>query len=169
MARATQDPSVQFLGIDSSEPMLTRCRNRLEAQNLLERVDLRCGDISETALPQASFVVLHYTLQFISPELREDLLRRIHEALLPGGALLLTEKVICQECKLDELFVKLYYDMKRRNGYSELEIAQKRRALEDVLVPLTLDENVSLLEKAGFERVEIHSKWLNFTSLLAVK
>lgn len=169
LSNSLDDASVSFVGIDNSTPMLARAREKIAAEKLQDRIDLQCCRIQDARMNNASLVLLHYTLQFIPPADRLDLLTRIHTALIPGGAFLLTEKVTHPHPKMDQTLVDLYYDFKRYNGYSELEISQKREALENVLVPCTVEENMSLLHQAGFSCVEIVYKALNFTSFLALK
>ena len=169
LANEIEDESIRFVGVDNSEPMLARCKEKLLAARANHRTELVLGDIAELIPKNASLVLFNYTLQFIPPEKRGSILSRIFHALNPGGALLLTEKIRHSEPLFDELMVDLYYDFKRDNGYSELEISQKREALENVLVPLTLQENFTLLKDAGFQKVELHLKWLNFASIVALK
>src|SRR5690606_17616455 len=120
-----------FIGVDSSGPMLEQCRGKLDDLAQGRQFELIEGDIAALPLKDASVVVLNYTLQFLKPDTRLPLLKRIHSALRPGGALLLTEKVRHEEPQLQEVLTDLYYDFKRKNGYSELEISQKRDALEN--------------------------------------
>ncbi|MDD5706410.1 MAG: carboxy-S-adenosyl-L-methionine synthase CmoA [Kiritimatiellae bacterium] len=169
MARAINDPTVRFVGIDNSRPMIERCQERIAAQGLAERIELRCADLTTAECDNASLVILHYTLQFVDPLLRPNLLRRIHTALRPGGALLISEKVRHQHPVLHNVLTELHHDFKRSHGYSELEIAGKRDALENVLIPLTTQQNHSLLQEAGFSEVEIFLKWYNFASFAALK
>jgi tRNA (cmo5U34)-methyltransferase len=120
-------------------------------------------------IENASVVILCLTLQFVRPLYREKLMRNIANGLNHQGCLILVEKVLAEDTLMNRLFIKFYYDMKRRNGYSDLEIAQKREALENVLVPYRMDENRRLLTEAGLHEPEIFFKWYNFCGMLATK
>jgi tRNA (cmo5U34)-methyltransferase len=109
------------------------------------------------------------TLQFIRPLRRTRLITDIYNGLLPQGCLLVVEKVLGEDSLFNRLFIKYYYDLKRRNGYSETEIAQKREALENVLIPYKLFENRELLLETGFRSVDVFFKWYNFCGIVAVK
>ncbi len=132
---------------------------------LLEIADLN-GD---TRISNASVVVLCLTLQFIRPVHREKLLRNISDGMVAGGALILVEKILTEDSSFNRDFINYYYDYKRRNHYSELEISQKREALENVLIPYKLSENISLLGDVGFKTCEVFFKWYNFSGLIAIK
>jgi tRNA (cmo5U34)-methyltransferase len=121
------------------------------------------------AIENASVVTMLLTLQFVRPLHRERVMRRIYEGLEPNGCLLLVEKLTGASTVLNRLFINHYYEFKRRNGYSETEIAQKREALENVLIPYRLEENVQLLEDTGFSAVECFFRWYNFCGIIAVK
>ncbi len=120
-------------------------------------------------IDNASVVLLCLTLQFIRPIYRGKVIRTIMEGIVPGGALVLVEKILAEENRYNRDFIKYYYEMKKRNHYSEMEIAQKREALENVLVPYKLSENISLLKDAGFDHCEVFFKWYNFAGIIAVK
>jgi len=120
-------------------------------------------------MQQASVVVINFTLQFIPPADRDALLQRIHAALIPGGALMFSEKIIHPDPRLSELQVDFYYRFKRENGYSELEISQKREALENVLVPETVAAHHERLRRCGFNDTDIWLKWFNFCSWICIK
>ena len=162
--------SIQFVGIDASEDMLSRCRERLLSAKPNRKVQLNASDLSEAFSPSnASIVLMILTLQFIRPLRRDALLRSISDGLLENGCLLLVEKVLAEDSLLNRHFINLYYDLKKRNGYSELEISQKREALENVLVPYKLEENKEMLHRAGFRYVDVFFKWYNFCGIIAVK
>ncbi|MNL47426.1 tRNA (cmo5U34)-methyltransferase [compost metagenome] len=114
-------------------------------------------------------MILCLTLQFVRPLYRERLLKNIYDGLNPGGVLLLVEKVLAESSIFNRDFIKYYYNYKRRNHYSELEISQKREALENVLIPYKLSENMLLLKEAGFADCEIFFKWYNFSGMIAHK
>ena len=120
-------------------------------------------------MENASVVLLVLTLQFVRPLHRERLMQRVFEGLNPGGCVILVEKVLGESSHLNRLFIEHYYAMKRSKGYSEMEIAQKREALENVLVPYRLTENLDLLDKIGFSQQDTFFKWYNFCGIVAVK
>jgi tRNA (cmo5U34)-methyltransferase len=109
------------------------------------------------------------TLQFIRPLQRERLMADIYRGLNEDGCLILVEKVLGEDSLFNRLFIRYYYDMKRRNGYSEMEIAQKREALENVLIPYRLLENREMLLRTGYRYVDVFFKWYNFCGIVAVK
>lgn len=153
LALATPFESTAIVGTDSSEHMLKRCREKLEMAGVAGRVRLLHSELEKTPLESASAVLMNYTLQFSKPESRAETIKRVHDALVPGGVLILAEKLRFDDPRTAELMENLYYDFKRRNGYSETEIEQKRKALEGVLVPFTREENIALLTGAGFQRI----------------
>jgi tRNA (cmo5U34)-methyltransferase len=114
-------------------------------------------------------VVLNLTLQFVRPLYRDTLIRQIADGVNANGCLILVEKVLSADSLLNRMFIKFYYDMKRRNGYSDMEIAQKREALENVMIPYRIEENTELLKRNGFKAVDTFFKWYNFAGLVAVK
>lgn len=164
------DPSLRFVGIDNSREMLDQCRGKLDAHGVDRQVDLRCEDLNEGVVVQgASVATMVLTLQFIRPLQRERLMRNIYDGLCPDGCLLLVEKVLGEESLFNRLFIRHYYEMKRGNGYTETEIAQKREALENVLIPYRIEENRELLIKCGYRHVQEFFRWYNFTGMIAVK
>jgi tRNA (cmo5U34)-methyltransferase len=150
--------------------MLDKCKSKLIEIGFTRNYDLRCADLNQgVAVDNASVVVLCLTLQFVRPIYRERLVRDIYNGLRPGGALILIEKILAEESRFNRDFIRYYYNYKRRNQYSELEISQKREALENVLIPYKLSENISLLRDQGFAHCEVFFKWYNFAGLVAVK
>jgi tRNA (cmo5U34)-methyltransferase len=153
--------------------MLERAKQKFEEHGVADRIELRQGDLNGqlTALPlhNASVVTMCWTLQFIRPLRRGDLIRWIHDALIDGGALIVTEKVLTNNGHLNRHFIDSYYDFKRRQGYTETEIARKREALENVLVPYRLDENLALFRDSGFAVAETFFQWFNFAGYVCVR
>lgn len=158
----------RFVGIDQSNAMLEVAREKMP-QKLSEKVELKCDCIQAVELPKAHFVVMNYTLQFIKVSERKDILKKINQCLNPGGFFVLSEKIHTDDPIFEEMFVELYYDFKRGNGYSELEIAQKREALENVLIPLTSRQLIELMASSGFSNAEMLFRWYNFASFLGIK
>ncbi len=164
------DQNIRFIGIDDSQEMLDKCKSKLMELGFSRPYELRCEDLGQSVrIENASVVVLCLTLQFVRPIYRERLLRDIYNGLNPGGVLILVEKILAEESNFNRDFIKYYYNYKRRNNYSELEISQKREALENVLVPYKLSENINLLRDQGFGHCEVFFKWFNFAGLVAVK
>lgn len=166
-------PGARLTGYDSSEAMIEKARKRLHEANLEDRATVKHGDLNgdlaSLALENASLVTMCWTLQFIRPLRRDDLIRWIYRGLVNGGALILTEKILTNSGHVNRFFIDYYYDLKRRNGYSETEIARKREALENVLIPYRLEENLELFRRNGFEVVETFFQWFNFAGFLCVK
>lgn len=161
---------IRFVGIDESPEMLEKCDVKLKECNFVRPYDLILGDLhEELPIKNASVVILSLTLQFVRPLYRERLLKNIYAGLNPGGVLLLVEKVLAENSIFNRDFIKYYYNYKRRNHYSEMEISQKREALENVLIPYKLSENLLLLKEAGFTYCETFFKWYNFSGMIAYK
>ncbi|MGE5171570.1 MAG: carboxy-S-adenosyl-L-methionine synthase CmoA [Rudaea sp.] len=169
-AIAAAGKQVRLVGVDYSKPMLEKAARRFADSAPALRPELLHGDLNdEFAVENASVVVLNLTLQFVRPLFRDRLVRSLFDGMNENGCLIVVEKVLGNDSLFNRLFIKLYYDMKRRNDYSELEIAQKREALENVLIPYRIDENVELLRRNGFGSVDMFYKWYNFAGFLAVK
>lgn len=167
--RITQ-ANCNIIAIDNSEAMIEKGQRLLaDDKSAGASVELVCADIHDVAIENASVVVLNFTLQFIPVEERLALLQRIYHGLKPGGALILSEKLAFDDATQDSFHIDAHHDFKRSNGYSDLEISQKRSALENVLIPETLAEHQQRLKQAGFEFVEKWFQCFNFVSMVAVK
>lgn len=163
-------PNIKFIGVDDSQEMLDKCKSKLMELGFSRPYELRCADLGQgIKIENASVVVLCLTLQFVRPINRDRLLQDIYKGLNPGGVLILVEKILAEESNFNRDFINYYYNYKRRNNYSEMEISQKREALENVLVPYKLSENITLLRDKGFAHCEVFFKWYNFAGLIAVK
>ncbi|HSP98841.1 MAG TPA: carboxy-S-adenosyl-L-methionine synthase CmoA [Candidatus Dormibacteraeota bacterium] len=161
--------AVTLVGLDNSAAMLARAESALSGR-LRHPYELRHADLNEgLSITDASAVVMSLTLQFVRPVHREGLLREVCTGINPEGCLLLIEKLVAQESLLNRLYIQHYYEFKQANGYSELEIARKREALENVLIPYRLEENDLMLRRAGFRAVDVFFKWYNFCGIIAVK
>lgn len=127
------------------------------------------ANLQDHPLTQASVVAMNFTLQFVAPDDRAALMQKISNALVPGGVLILSEKVCFSDATVNEMHIDMYHAFKRRNGYSDLEISQKRTALENVLVPDTLEQHQDRLLNAGFKHCTVWFQCFNFASLIAIK
>lgn len=155
----------RIIAVDNSPAMVARCRALVAGDDGQVPVEVVEADLGALNFQPASLVVLNLTLQFIPPAERTALLSRICAALVPGGALLLTEKVRAEETP----FAALHEDFKRANGYSELEISQKRAALENVLIAESEAQHRARLQESGFGEVHSWFRCLQFVSLLAIR
>lgn len=158
---------LKLIGVDNSEAMLKRARNKSGAFNI--DLDLHCDDIFNIDIKDANLVLSNYTIQFIRPLQREKLIKKIYDGLEEGGVFIFSEKVIYDNPHLHKDIIDLYYEFKKEQGYSEFEISQKREALENVLIPYSEDENKNMILNAGFKDVQTIFKWLNFTTFIAIK
>ena len=162
-------PAVRVIAVDSSSAMAQRARERLASFRHPASVVVEQADIATLSLETAGMVVLNYTLQFIAPDRREHLCQGIFDQLRPGGAFVLSEKIRWDDEPSQQLIDTLHEQFKRKQGYSELEIAQKRAALEGVLVAETREQHIARLRNVGFMPVVQWMQHLNFVSFVAVK
>ena len=167
---STVPQSIKFIGIDDSPQMLEQCRENLLKAGVERTFDLINCDLNKgVEIKNASVVVLCLTLQFIRPLYRVKLLQEIRKGMQEGSCLILVEKILAEESGLNRNFIKYYYDFKKRNHYSDMEISQKREALENVLVPYKLSEDMDMLLSSGFSHCEVFFKWYNFAGMIAFK
>lgn len=159
----------EIVAIDNSPAMIARCQTLIAADTHTTPVSLQLGDINDVAIENASVVVMNFTLQFIPQAQREALLRRIANNMREGGILVLSEKIRFDDAHLQQLNTDLHHAFKRAHGYSDLEIAQKRSALENVLLPETLATHRERLQHVGFANVDVWFQCFNFASLVAIK
>lgn len=169
MRKAITADNCHIYGIDNSEAMVERCKMHVNAFKAKTPVTIIEEDLMNVNIENASMVVLNFTLQFIEPEKRQALLNKIAKGLNPGGLLLLSEKISDNDLVCRDLLIDLHHDFKRANGYSELEIAQKRTALEEVMRTDSLETQTQRLTNAGFNHVTPWFQCFNFFSLIAIK
>lgn len=169
MASQVRAEGVSFVCVDNSAAMTRRCQQILQRHLATGQFEVTCADIQAVPLSSASVVVLNFTLQFLKPAERLSMLRQIYAGLLPGGVLILSEKLQFADAEEQALMTDLHLEFKRANGYSELEISQKRSALENVMIPDTFGQHQQRLQAAGFTQVVNWFQGFNFASLLAVK
>jgi tRNA (cmo5U34)-methyltransferase len=161
------DKSLELLGIDNAEAMLQLARQKVHAYGA--KIELLNADITEVSFKPQDAIIANYMLQFIRPLQRVDFVKKLYDSLKPEGIFLFSEKIVFEDKVLNKQMIDLYYDFKRRQGYSDFEIAQKREALENVLIPYTEEENKEMLKNAGFHTIETIFKWGNFATFIAKK
>lgn len=164
------DNSIKVIGVDNSQPMIEAAREHMPAltsASAAKRVEWRCADIKDTPIERASAVVMNYTLQFIEPAEREALLNRIANNLLPGAPLIYAEKVVLDNPDEQGWAEQVHAAFKRANGYSELEVAQKRSALERVMIPDTVDTHLQRLQNVGLTNASAWFSCLNWAAFIA--
>lgn len=167
--RSVQTTDLQIIGVDNSAPMVERCRAHLNAYHSDIPVEILCDDIRQVEIKNASMVVLNFTLQFLPRADRLALLTKIYQGLNPNGILVLSEKFTFENEEMNDLLIDLHHTFKRANGYSELEVSQKRTALENVMLTDSIDTHKQRLKEAGFSQVELWFQCFNFGSMIAVK
>lgn len=158
---------LNLVGIDTSVAMLDRASHK--AKGYGHQIQFIQDDIFNVELEKADVIISNYTLQFIRPLQREKLIKKIYHSLNEGKVFIFSEKVICDDKVLNKQFIDEYYQFKKTQGYSEFEIAQKREALENVLIPYTYEENQKMIKEAGFKHIECLFKWVNFATFIAIK
>lgn len=169
MRRNIEGNQCQIIALDNSKSMIKRAKEYLHAYHSEVPVHLHCADITQFKIENASVVVINFTLQFIDPEQREKLLKTIYQGLNPGGILIVSEKLHFENTALQTSIEHLHLQFKRANGYSELEISQKRSSLENVLITDTEKDHLERFKKVGFQSAGIWFQAYNFASFLAIK
>jgi len=159
--------SLNLIGIDTSNAMLNRAKHKANAYG----IDIKFieDDIFNVDFQSSNVIISNYTLQFIRPLQREELVKKIYDSLEVGSIFIFSEKVITDNKTLNKQFIDEYYDFKKTQGYSEFEISQKREALENVLIPYSYEENKKMILDAGFSNFDCIFKWVNFATFVAIK
>ena len=160
--------SLNLIGIDNSKPMLKQAQNKVKAYGV-DNINFIYADILDYDFSNFNAIIANYTLQFIRPLNRPKLVQKIYDGLKNNGYFIFSEKVIFEDKKLDKDIIDIYYDYKKKQGYSEYEIVKKREALENVLIPFTIKENISMCKEAGFNSVDTFFQWGNFVTFVAKK
>ncbi|ALU41709.1 carboxy-S-adenosyl-L-methionine synthase CmoA [Pseudoalteromonas rubra] len=169
MRRNIDKENCRIIAVDNSLPMVERCQMHLKGFKSDVPVDVQLGDINELAIDNASVVAMNFTLQFIPQDQRAIVLEKIYQGLKPGGVLLLSEKIKGENDIKDNLLIDLHHDFKRHNGYSELEISQKRTAIENIMRTDSLSAHRNRLEQIGFAHTQVWYQCFNFCSMIAIK
>ena len=158
---------MKLKGLDNSQAMLDRAEQKCQAFGA--NIELELADMLSYEYYEEDVIVANYTLQFIRPMQRVELIRKLYNSLKDDGIFIFSEKVVFKDKKLDKDLIDIYYDYKKEQGYSEYEIAQKREALENVLIPFTIEENIQMCKEAGFISVDTIFQWSNFVTFVAKK
>jgi tRNA (cmo5U34)-methyltransferase len=170
MASRVNCQGYSLIAIDNSSAMIDRLET-LKATSSLNKAPVvcRCEDILDTDISNASVVVLNFTLQFVPLSDRLGLLEKVYAGMNPGGILIVSEKIVFPDENLNALFIDMYHAFKANMGYSDLEISQKRAALENILIPETIDSHRNRLLQAGFHSFDVWFQCFNFASMVAFK
>ena len=169
MGRAIRERQGQVIAVDNSAAMIAGAKALLAREEPPLDIRFRQEDIQNVALDNASMVVLNFTMQFVPPAERESLLQGIYRGMRPGAILVLSEKIAFDDESFQQLFSDMHHQFKKDQGYTDLEVSQKRSALEKVLIPETLERHRQRLGAIGFSRQALWFQCFNFMSLLAVK
>ncbi len=161
------ETKMQLKGLDNSQAMLDRAEQKCQAFGA--EIELELVDMLAYGYKDEDVIVANYTLQFIRPMQRLELIKKIYDGLNDEGMFIFSEKVVFEDKKLDKEMIDIYYEYKKEQGYSEYEIAQKREALENVLIPFTIKENIQMCKDAGFTKVETIFQWANFVTFMVKK
>lgn len=159
----------KIIAIDNSVAMIERFQRYIYDHKSNIQIEIIEGDILDIKIQNASMVILNFTLQFIDPTIRQELINRIYQGLNPGGVLVISEKFNFTDEKVESLLFKMHYDFKRANGYSELEINQKNNMLKNTMLTDSINKHRSRMKNAGFNHCELWFQCFNFGSLLAIK
>jgi len=159
--------NMKLKGLDNSQAMLDRAEQKCQAFGA--NIELELADMLSYKYYEEDVIVANYTLQFIRPMQRVELIRKLYDGLKDDGIFIFSEKVVFEDKKLDKDLIDVYYDYKKEQGYSEYEIAQKREALENVLIPFTIKENIQMCKDAGFKNIETVFQWANFVTFIVKK
>ena len=163
------DSEIKIIAIDSSKSMINSCKKNIEKKKVELPIEFIIDDILNIKIKNSSLVIMNFSLQFIPVEQRDELINKIFNSLLPGGVLILSEKIFSDSDFEDDVTTQLHFQMKKMNGYDESEIARKREALENVLMPESIDSHFSRLKRIGFEKYFTWFKCFNFASIIAFK
>jgi tRNA (cmo5U34)-methyltransferase len=165
---AKSKAKLKLVGIDNSKPMIEQAKKMIQAYGA-SNIELVFGDFNSYDISDFDFVVSNYTLQFVRPLLRPKLVEKIYNSLNRDGIFIFSEKVVFEDKKIDLDIIEIYYNYKKEQGYSEYEIAKKREALENVLIPFTIKENIKMCKEAGFKSIDTIFQWGNFVTFIAKK
>ncbi len=166
MGKETINRNCQIIAVDNAQAMLDQAQKHF-VRHQLNNIQIVCDDIRQVAISNASVVVLNFTLQFLPVDERMPLLQAVRKGMRDDGVLILSEKISGVDERENNLLIELHHTFKRANGYSDLEISQKRAALEEVLLPEPIAVHKERLQQAGFRHVDLWFQCFNFVSFIA--
>lgn len=169
ITRQVKTTNCKFIAVDNSEAMIDKMRDRVAARNLQSKIEVRKEDIRESKISNASMVVINFVLQFLDPEQRNPVLSKIYDGMLPGSILVLSEKIKFEDEKENEFQIDMHHEFKKLHGYSDMEISEKRAALENVLIPDSVEACMERLRDTGFSNSYLWFQCFNFISIVAIK
>lgn len=171
MRRNIKAAGCRIVAVDNAPAMVSRCRELLATDKKAGPAEVSVieANLQDVEIARASMVVMNYTLQFLPLEERPAIIRKIAKGMNPGGVLVLSEKVVDEDPVVEETLQNLHHEFKRRNAYSDLEISRKRAALENILVPETVNTHKQRLTDAGFRHVGVWLRYFNFISIIAIR
>lgn len=171
MRQGAGSKTCHIVAADIAPAMVRRCQQIIatDSSDSAVTVEVIETDIRKLGIDNASMVVLNYTLQFLPAEQRDALLERIYAGMNDGAILVLSEKVCDESAHMESLLIDLHHEHKRRNDYSAMEIARKRAAIENVLLPETVAAHRQRIEAAGFKHFAVWLRYFNFVSMVAIR
>jgi tRNA (cmo5U34)-methyltransferase len=169
MRRGIDKDNCRIIAVDNSPAMVNKCRDIVQTDNSDVPVEVIQSDILDVEIKDASMAVMNFTLQFLAPAMRDEMIQKIYDGMLDGGVLVLSEKIAYEDKDEDDFQIGMHHNFKKLYGYSDLEISQKRKSLENVLIPDTLQTHQKRLTDAGFKKCRVWFKCFNFISLAAFK
>ncbi|MCR6594727.1 carboxy-S-adenosyl-L-methionine synthase CmoA [Campylobacter insulaenigrae] len=158
---------LKLSGVDNAQAMLNIAKSKSNAFGA--KIDFYNKNLDEFDFFRNDVFIATYTMQFIRPQKRQNIINKIYENLNNNGIFIMSEKILYDDVKISKKMIEIYENYKQEQGYTRLEIATKREALENILIPYTQDENITMLKNAGFVRVESIFKWVNFETFIAFK
>ncbi|WP_291950520.1 carboxy-S-adenosyl-L-methionine synthase CmoA [Campylobacter sp.] len=154
-------------GVDNAQAMLNIAKNKTNAFGA--KIDFYNKNLDEFIFFKNDIFIATYTMQFIRPQKRQEIINKIYENLNDNGIFIMSEKILYEDARISKKMIEIYENYKQEQGYTRLEIATKREALENILIPYTQNENITMLKNAGFAKIESIFKWVNFETFVAFK
>jgi tRNA (cmo5U34)-methyltransferase len=167
VAQHSNKASAKFIGIDIEKDMINFAKKN--KQKKLKNLNFLCDDVTKLKFKMSDMIISYYTVQFIRPSLRQQLIDKIYQNLNWGGAFILFEKVRGADARFQDIFVTLYNEFKLQNGYTPDDIFAKSQSLKGVLEPFSSQANIDMLKRAGFIDICSIQKSLGFEGFLAIK